>query len=90
MKPKSFSVEGAQFREWLEAMRRAQAYIEQEKAEWLRQLTPEQSRAIYLALWEWAKRPDPKQPSEFIMRLQKMFQRMVEAQSRESARTGTE
>lgn len=45
-------MEGAQFREWLEAMRRAQAYIEQEKAEWLRQLTPEQSRAIYLALWE--------------------------------------
>jgi hypothetical protein len=35
-------------------MRAAQKRIEQEKTAWLRQLTPEQSLAIYHALWEAA------------------------------------
>ncbi|MGQ9656997.1 MAG: hypothetical protein ACUVV1_03715 [Fimbriimonadales bacterium] len=70
-------IDGAQFRERLEAVRAAQARIDQEKTAWLRQLTPEQSQAIYFALWEAAApHRDLSQPSEFIMRLQKVFQRM--------------
>jgi hypothetical protein len=79
-------VDGAQFREWLEAMRAAQKRLEQEKTAWLRQLTPEQSLAIYHALWEAAApHRNFEQPSTFILRLQKVFQRMPEAQTRESA-----
>lgn len=82
-----FEVDGAQFREWLEAVLGAQARIDQEKTAWLRQLTPEQSQVIYFALWEAAApHRDLSQPSEFIMRLQKVFQRMHNAD--ESARTG--
>lgn len=70
-------VDGVQFREWLEAVRAAQARIDQEKTAWLRQLTHEQSQAIYFALWEAAApHRDLSQPSEFIKRLQKVFQRI--------------
>ena len=56
MKPErpQLEVDGAQFRAWLEDIRTAQARLNQEKTAWLRQLTPEQSRAIYLALWDAA------------------------------------
>lgn len=88
MKPKRppIQVDGTQFREWLEAMRTAQKRIEQEETARLRQLTPEQSLAIYHALWEAAApHRDFEQPSIFILRLQRVFRRMREAQTRESA-----
>ena len=88
MKPKRppIQVDGTQFREWLEAMRAAQKRIEQEETARLRQLTPEQSLAIYHALWEAAApHRDFEQPSIFILRLQRVFRRMREAQTRESA-----
>jgi hypothetical protein len=73
-------VDGAQFRAWLEDIRAAQVRLEQEKTAWLRQLTPEQSRAIYLALWDAAApHRDLNQPSEFLMRLQTVFKRMLTA-----------
>ena len=71
-------VDGARFRAWLEDIRAAQVRLEQEKTAWLRQLTPEQSRAIYLALWDAAApHRDLNQPSEFLMRLQTVFKRML-------------
>jgi hypothetical protein len=88
VKPKRppIQVDGTQFREWLEAMRTAQKRIEQEETARLRQLTPEQSLAIYHALWEAAApHRDFEQPSIFILRLQRVFRRMREAQTRESA-----
>jgi hypothetical protein len=67
-------------------MRTAQKRIEQEETARLRQLTPEQSLAIYHALWEAAApHRDFEQPSIFILRLQRVFRRMREAQTRESA-----
>lgn len=60
-------------------MRSASARLQEEKVAWLRRLTPEESLAVYLDLWQTcAARFDREKPSEYLLRLQRVYRRMLE------------
>lgn len=61
-------------------MQAAAQRLREEKRVQLPQLTPAESLAIYLDLWQTsAPHFDYQKPSEYQMRLQKIFRRMLEA-----------
>ncbi|MCX7926037.1 MAG: hypothetical protein N2554_09535 [Fimbriimonadales bacterium] len=71
---------GAAFRAWLESMQVAAQRLYEEKRAQLTQLTPVESLAIYLDLWQTgAPHFDFQKPSEYQLRLQKIYRRMLEA-----------
>jgi len=78
---------GELFRAWRQDMQAAQSQIEQEKANALRQLTPEQSLRLYHALWARSHHLfDYTKPSPLVQRVQAVFRRYLEAQKGEPSR----
>lgn len=68
------------FRTWMESMQEASKRIHQEKCAQLSQLTPSESLAIYLDLWQTGRAHfDFQKPSEYLIRLQTIYQRILEA-----------
>lgn len=80
------AVDGESLRSWLESMRTANAWIEREKSQWLSAMTPQESLQIYLDLWQTALPYfDLQRPSEYLIRIQRVYQRMLEARERDNS-----
>lgn len=61
-------------------MQEASERIRDEKRALLPQPTPSESLAIYLELWQTGKAHfDFQKPSEYLLRVQRIYQRMLEA-----------
>ncbi|MCS7066478.1 MAG: hypothetical protein NZL85_09455 [Fimbriimonadales bacterium] len=92
MRPRPFAkpIDGEALRAWLESMRQAEARTQHEQTRWLQQLSPAESLAIYHDLWQsGAPHRDLQKPSEYILRLQRVYRRILEARAHERSSTGS-